>query len=178
MTGFIPASLPRRAMDKHSLRSASVRMGMGDELSAEFQTLVNQRSGPVFGYPSGRLPQQSWVLIFNAGREDEGLYTLQGQQRGTYVLAFESQDEASRFATLLQADGFDEPAPTAWRREQLSEFCAMAEFGLGFVPSDALLVPPENNYYDAEAFARVEEEEAASAEMSALRTRLERLLDQ
>ena len=56
----------------------------------------------------------------------------------------------------MQADGFDEPSPTAWRKEQLSEFCAMAEFGLGFVPSDALLVPPENNYYDAEAFARVE----------------------
>jgi len=139
---------------------------------------MNRRPGPVFGYPTTSLPVQSWVLIFNAGREDEGLYTLQGQQRGTYVLAFENRDEAARFATLLQADGFDEPAPTAWRKEQLSDFCAMAEFGLGFVPNDALLVPPENNYYDAEAFARVEEDEAASTEILALRQRLERLLDQ
>jgi hypothetical protein len=152
-------------------------MDAGDELSAEFQTFVNQRAGPVFGYPAGKLPTQSWVLLFNAGREDEGLYTLQGQQRGTYVLAFENQDEASRFAMLLQADGFDEPAPTAWQKDQLSEFCAMAEFGLSFVPSDALLVPPEKNYYDAEAFARLEEDEAACAETQALRERLERLID-
>merc|ERR1719263_2767822 len=85
---------------------------------------MNRRPGPVFGYPTANLPQKSWVLIFNAGQEDEGLYTLQGQQRGTYVLAFENQDEAARFATLLQADGFDEPAPTAWQKDQLSEFCA------------------------------------------------------
>ena len=32
--------------------------------------------------------------------------------------------------------------------EQLSDFCAMAEFGLGFVPHDALLVPPQHNYFD------------------------------
>mgnify|MGYP003312700934 CR=1 FL=1 len=46
----------------------------------------------------------SWVLIFNAGQDDEGLYTLQGseasgaQHEGTYVLAFEQLEEASQIA--------------------------------------------------------------------------------
>ena len=57
---------------------------------------------------------QAWVLIFNAGQQNEGVYTLQG--RTAYVLAFERTDDAERFAQLLQADGFDEPtcAPPAF----------------------------------------------------------------
>ena len=104
-----------------------------------------QRSGTLFGYPSDLLRSRnvdnSWVLIFNAGMEDEGVcavsrarpslapahvlralraaavslstvcggrYTLQGREtpakcHGTYVLAFERHEEASRFAMLLQA---------------------------------------------------------------------------
>ena len=39
---------------------------------------------------------------------DEGVYTLQGRETSldTYVLGFELKDEADRFATLLEAQGF------------------------------------------------------------------------
>jgi hypothetical protein len=50
----------------------------------------------------------AYVLIFNAGQQDEGVYTLQGRaaQANAYVLAFELNDDAGRFAQLLQAEGF------------------------------------------------------------------------
>ena len=103
------------------------------------QRLANQRTGTEFGEPRSLLQQHkaesAWVLLFNAGQRNEGVYahvyacrmptrvlskpahsahwlglgryTLQGRQapekgRGTYVLAFEEQEEASRFAMLLQ----------------------------------------------------------------------------
>ena len=50
------------------------------------QRLVSQRSGTVFGHPSEVLREQrverSWVLIFNSGESDEGVYTLQGRDTG------------------------------------------------------------------------------------------------
>ena len=110
---------------------------------------------------------------------------------GTYVLSFERHEEASRFAMLLQvaapprlpqpaaarssaqrvsalrsavqAQGFDMPTATVWGVEQLSEFCSMAEFGLGFVPHDALLIPPQHNYFDADAFEKLQEARRAPA---------------
>jgi len=148
----------------------------GDSLSAEFERLAAARSGTVFGCAPDLLRERkvghSWVLIFNAGQDDEGLYTLQGSEAaasqhgndGTYVLAFEQYEEASRFAMLLQAQGFDMPTATEWPAEQLSEFCSSTEFGLGFVPHEALLVPPQVNYFDETAFevvAKLQEVEEA-----------------
>jgi|TARA_B110001469_G_scaffold44260_1_gene43515 hypothetical protein len=111
-------------------------------------------------------------------------YTLQGRdtgdstKHGTYVLAFARLEEASRFSMLLQAQGFDMPTTTQWAAEQVSEFCAMAEFGLGFVPEDALLVPPQKNYFDVNAFEELSEGEGAWGAGSAeLRSRLDKLLD-
>jgi len=75
------------------------------------QRLANQRTGTVFGEPRSLLRQHkadsAWVLLFNPGERTEGVYTLQGREtpgapHGTYVLAFEEQEEASRFAMLLQ----------------------------------------------------------------------------
>ena len=65
-----------------------------------------------------------------------------------------------------------------WAADQLCDFCAMAEFGLGFVPHDALLVPPQHNYFDANAFAQLQEaEETWGADGTELRARLDKLFD-
>ena len=56
----------------------------------------------------------AYVLIFNAGRQDEGVYTLQARvsQARANVLAFELDDDAKRFAQLLCADGFVRRRPS------------------------------------------------------------------
>ena len=43
------------------------------------------------------------------------------------------------------------PASNRWANEQLSAFCTASEFGLGFVPAGALLMPPSRNYNNLEA---------------------------
>jgi hypothetical protein len=182
-----PAAVETRGV-RSSRRAVAPQMSEESNLAAEFQRLVAQRSGTLFGYPTDLLRSQgvdnSWVLIFNPGQEDEGVYTLQGREtpakcHGTYVLSFERHEEASRFAMLLQAQGFDMPTATVWGVEQLSEFCSMAEFGLGFVPHDALLIPPQHNYFDANAFEKLQEVEAEwESDGAELRARLDRLFEQ
>jgi len=136
------------------------QMSSDDRLSSEFQRLADQRTGTVFGEPRSLLRQHkadsAWVLLFNPGERTEGVYTLQGREtpgapHGTYVLAFEEQEEASRFAMLLQAQGFDLAFATKWTSELLGDFCDTADFDLGFVPDAALLIPPEQNFFVADA---------------------------
>ena len=76
------------------------------------QRLANQRTGTEFGEPRSLLQQHkaesAWVLLFNPGERNEGVYTLQGREtpgapHGTYVLAFEEHEEACRFGMMLQA---------------------------------------------------------------------------
>jgi hypothetical protein len=100
----------------------------------------------------------AYVLIFNAGMADEGVYTLQGQAAAAsaYVLAFELTDDADRFAQLLMAEGFDLATPLLWETNQLSAFCEAGEFEVSLVPQGAMITPPTKNEYDNDAFNRVE----------------------
>jgi hypothetical protein len=95
----------------------------------------------------------TWVLIFNAGRHDEGVYTLQGRAASekAYVLAFEFSDDADRFAALLQAEGFDLATPLSWDTQQLSAFCDAGEFDVSLVQQGALVTPPAQNEYEERA---------------------------
>lgn len=110
------------------------------------------------GHPDNVLcgMNQAYVLIFNAGQHDEGVYTLQAQQSqvSAYVLAFESTDDADRFASLLQAESFDLPTPQSWDRSQLSSFCDAGQFEVSLVPQGGLITPPTKNEYDVDAFDR------------------------
>ena len=108
----------------------------------------------------------AWVLIFNPGKHDEGVYTLQGRATSTsaYVLAFERTDDAERFAQLLQAEGFDLPTPLCWNQEQLSTFCEAGPFEVSLVPQGTLITPPTKNEYDHDAFDRLENGGVAAAE--------------
>jgi hypothetical protein len=108
----------------------------------------------------------SYVLIFNLGQPEEGVYTLQGRQSPTsYVLAFEGPEEAARFAELLQAEGFDLAAPVEWATDRVTDFCTSMGFEIGFVPSGTLITPPENNSYDVEAYEQLKDSDAREAEV-------------
>ena len=96
---------------------------------------------------------QVFVLLFNVGTDNEGLHTLQlnGQD---WVLMFEDEDDATRYALLLEAQDFPTPAVEAIAQEEIEEFCTGAGFEYrlipkGFVPESdlerLLLVPPEKN---------------------------------
>jgi hypothetical protein len=102
---------------------------------------------------------RAWVLIFNAGKQDEGVYTLQGRATpaSAYVLAFERTDDADRFAYLLQAEGFDLATPMCWDTDQLATFCSAGSFEVSLVPQDTLITPPRKNEYDVDAFHKLDE---------------------
>jgi len=85
-----------------------------------------------------------WVLLFNANTDNEGIYTLEIESNNI-IIAFEQEDDAIRYAGLLEAQDFLSPTVESIDRQDLEEFCKDANYDLNIVPTDALLVPPEKN---------------------------------
>merc|ERR1719506_735509 len=95
--------------------------------------------------PSVISGEAAWVLIFNEGRQNEGVYTLQGLSGSApaSVLAFEHVEDADRFAHALHAEGgFDRPTALRWMAGQLATFCDDTGFALEFVPRGEMPIPP------------------------------------
>jgi hypothetical protein len=126
---------------------------------AYLRDAINKAQATKLGNPGYVLAgmNAAYVLIFNAGQHDEGVYTLQGRASSThsYVLAFEATDDADRFAQLLQAEGFDLATPLCWESEQLINFCTAGDFEVSLVPGGGLITPPAKNEYDHDAFEQL-----------------------
>jgi len=87
---------------------------------------------------------QVWVLLYNARTDNEGIYSLQIESKNI-IIAFEQEDDAIRYAGMLEAQDFLSLTVENIDKEELEEFCQEANHDLNIVATDALLVPPEQN---------------------------------
>lgn len=127
---------------------------------------------------------QVFVLLFNVGTENEGLHSLQiGEQN--VVLMFEEEDDATRYALLLEAQDFPVPTVEALEQEEIEEFCEGAGYvsqivPKGFVPqSDAerlLMAPPEKSVAETDWQVDGKKSEPAIDDLERIRRQLEGLL--
>ncbi|MBC1238165.1 DUF3110 domain-containing protein [Nostoc sp. 2RC] len=93
-----------------------------------------------------------FVLMFNARTENEGIHTIRkgdaegGKLRNT-ILMFESEDDATRYALMLEAQDFPTPTPEAINAEEIQEFCESAGYDWEIIPenTNSLVTPPELN---------------------------------
>lgn len=86
-----------------------------------------------------------WVILFtNTKSGVEGLYSLTVDKENT-VLAFESRQEAHRFAICLEAQNFPSPQVSEMDTAELRDFCAESRTRLGFIPTGVMLVPPDES---------------------------------
>lgn len=85
-----------------------------------------------------------FVLLFNARTDNEGIHTLRmGDQ--DVVLMFESEDDATRFGVMLEAQDFTSPSVEAFDSEEIEAFCSSANYQCRVVPEGTLMLPPETN---------------------------------
>ncbi|WP_392349747.1 DUF3110 domain-containing protein [Parasynechococcus sp.] len=136
---------------------------------------------------------QVHVLLFDAGSDAEGIHSLEMSGK-TVVLLFENPDDAERYAGLLEAQDFPVPTVEALDREEIEAFCQQSGYEArfiqaGFVPESdeerLFMAPPESNR-DVTTWKEdgdvapvqdaVQDTASDSAELDALRRRLEGLL--
>jgi Protein of unknown function (DUF3110) len=139
-------------------------------------------------------PMRIFVLIFNAHTENEGIHTVRVGDRNK-ILMFESEDDALRFALMLEAQDFPTPTVEAIDAEEIKEFCESANYDWEIIPENSdLIIPPEINVeetdwqidteneendeitFESEQVPRAEETEFSDSELDDIRRKLEGLL--
>jgi hypothetical protein len=122
---------------------------------------------------------QVYVLLFNTGTNNEGIHTLKitSSEDGTtqdVVLAFAEEEDATRFALLLEAQDFPSPSVESIEEEELEEFCLGAGLHMERVENGMLAVPPEVNLDEMDWQADGATPEGPSLDQ--IRRQLEKLL--
>ena len=121
-------------------------------------------------------PMRVFVLLFNARTENEGIHTIRVGERNK-VLIFESEDDATRFAGMLEAQDFPTATVESIDAEEIKEFCESADYDWELIPDGALALPPETNVEQTDW--RPEEQkpaEISDSELDSIRRKLEGLL--
>lgn len=119
--------------------------------SLEYWT-VGSPSSVVFGSAGlwGDL-DQVYVILFGVGRTaTEGIYSLRAltQEEGLpqdTVVAFESQDDAERYAALLEATMDHTPSVCPIDPQELLEFCLESGYSCRLEAGGSSLIPPDYN---------------------------------
>lgn len=126
-------------------------------------------------------PMRVFVLLFNARTENEGIHTVQEGERNK-ILMFESEEDAERFAILLEAQDFPTATVEAMDAEEIKEFCESAGYDWEVVPDGALAIPPEVNVeqpdwkIDKQKTNEQKSAELSDSELDSIRRKLEGLL--
>lgn len=119
-----------------------------------------------------------FILLFNARTENEGIHTIQIGDRNK-VLMFESEDDATRYALMLEAQDFPTATVEAMDAEEIKEFCRDADYDWELIEEGLLELPPENNVEATDWQIESQEPEVKEPEISDLdriRRQLEGLL--
>jgi hypothetical protein len=126
-----------------------------------------------------------YVLLFNARTENEGIHTVQMGDRNK-ILMFESEEDAIRYALLLEAQDFPTPTVEPFESDEIEDFCKQANYDWELIPDGELAIPPEQNVEEVtwgneEESQKPVETETTSSEMSSdeldqIRRKLEGLL--
>jgi len=85
-----------------------------------------------------------YILLFNAGTENEGIHTIQIGDRNS-ILMFQDEDDATRYAGLLEAQDFPEAKVEEIDSEEVEQFCRQADYDWKIVEPGQLEIPPEKN---------------------------------
>jgi len=117
-----------------------------------------------------------YVLLFNAGSENQGIHSLKMGDRDV-VLMFESEDDANRFALMLEAQDFPKPTVEEIDSEEIESFCEQAGYEARHIPQGELITPPESTVEQTDLSVQQRQTSQGQAEdLDEVRRRLENLL--
>ena len=120
-----------------------------------------------------------YILLFNAGTDNEGIHTVQMGDTNT-ILMFQEEDDAIRYAGLLEAQDFLEPKVEPIDSEEVEHFCRQANYSWKIVEPGQLEIPPAKNVENLDELdwqeATAEEKSMPDDELERIRRQLEGLL--
>jgi hypothetical protein len=126
-----------------------------------------------------------FVLIFNSGTDNEGIHTVRIRDTAgvirNQIMLFESEDDATRYALMLEAQDFPSPSVEMMNAEEIKAFCQESGYDWEMIPANGnLILPPEINMEETDWQSAAAEESAEELDpdddLNHIRRQLEGLL--
>ena len=86
-------------------------------------------------------------LITINGKETEGAYSVMNEDEDQILYLFEDEDDASRYAMMLEEDGYPEMHVIEIEDDVMIKTCEMHEYQYTIITSDDIVIPP-NTHHD------------------------------
>jgi hypothetical protein len=87
-----------------------------------------------------------FILTIN-GKEEEGAYSVQNEDGEQILYLFEEEDDAVRFALMLEEDGYPEMHVMEIENELMLKTCEIHGYQYTIITPDDIVIPP-NTYHD------------------------------
>jgi hypothetical protein len=87
-----------------------------------------------------------FILTIN-GKEKEGAYSVMNEDGDQILYLFEEEDDATRYAMMLEEDGYPEMHVIEIEDDVMLKTCEMHGYNYTVITSDDIVIPP-NTYHD------------------------------
>jgi hypothetical protein len=86
-----------------------------------------------------------FILTIN-GRETDGAYSVTDEDGEKILYLFEEEDDAVRYAMMLEDDGFPEMHVIEIEDEVILKTCEMHGYQYALITPDDIVIPPETEH--------------------------------
>ena len=86
-----------------------------------------------------------FILTIN-GRETEGAYSVINEDGEQVLYLFEEEDDATRYAMMLEEDGYPEMHVIEIEDEVMIKTCEIHGYEYTVITSDDIVIPPNSGY--------------------------------
>jgi hypothetical protein len=86
-----------------------------------------------------------FILTIN-GREKEGAYSVVDDDGEHILYLFQEEDDATRYAMMLEEDGYPEMHVIEIEDEVMIKTCEMHGYQYTLITSNDIVIPPDSDY--------------------------------
>jgi hypothetical protein len=88
-----------------------------------------------------------FILTIN-GREKEGAYSVMNDEGEHILYLFQEEDDATRYAMMLEDDGYPEMHVIEIEDEVMIKTCELHDYQYTLITPDDIVIPPSNVTHD------------------------------
>jgi hypothetical protein len=88
-----------------------------------------------------------FILTIN-GREKEGAYSVMNEEGEQVLYLFEEEDDATRYAMMLEEEGYPEMHVIEIEDEVMIKTCEIHDYQYTIITPEDIVIPPSNVSHD------------------------------
>lgn len=80
------------------------------------------------------------------GKEDDGAYSVVNDEGETVLYIFEEEDDAMRYAMMLEEDGYPEISVIEVDDNLIFQSCEISGYNYAVITSNDIVIPPQKQW--------------------------------